>query len=453
MLRSVAFSLPYKISFSKRGFLDLFDAVLFLYFFTLHADQLSVRFGEITIRLNNFFAFLLLAMVLVRFRGQLFLINRWLFYGLLSIALVMLLSLFQSPYKNRCILFLGWYGFILLFYVFLPYFLIFRLNEQKIFKLYFASFLCVGIYACFQLLLSLVGWMDPFITQHIIKDSIARPDAFAYEPSFYALYMTPFVMMVNFHYLTKQNGPFFLFRSLSLKQVLFVNFLFLISTSTSTFFAYGFFFFFFFLLLWTRHFSRFYTRFLWFLLSCISMCVVVGALFPSLISNFFMKFFFHGFLSHHSFFLRFIGIKNAWSIFLNYPFLGVGMGGVPPHLLDAWFRGDLHFILEPITASVLAHLDLSSLIKFFEPTNVFTEILASLGLLGAGACLFLMGVFYQQVKRAVKKDPFIVINLSLSTLIMLIVLQFNQGLFRTYIWVHFAITFAFIEKTALKIND
>jgi len=445
-------SLPQQIPISKRRLFDLFDVLLFLYFFTLHADQLSVRVGEITIRLNNLLALLLLMMIWMRFPSHLFVLNRWLFYGLLILALAMLCSFFNSPYKKRCILFLGWYGFTLLFYVMLPYFLIFKLNERKIFKLYFASFICVGLYACLQLLFSLVGWMDPFVIQYI-KEGVARPNAFAYEPSFYALYMTPFVMMVNFHFLTEQKQSFFLFRFVSLKHVLFVNILFLISISASTFFAYCFFFFLFLLLLRNRFFTLSYSRFFYFLLCFAMISVPIGILYPSIIKNFFMKFFFHGFLSHTSFLLRFIGIQNAWSIFLNHPFLGVGMGGIPPHLLNAWLSGDTQFFLEPVTFKLFSQMDLHNLIKAFEPTNVATEIFASLGLLGIVAFLFLSFVFYQQIKKSIRKDPFIVINLSFSMVIMLMVLQFNQGLFRTYVWVHFAMTFAFIEKMVTVQRD
>ncbi|MFZ0565414.1 MAG: O-antigen ligase family protein [Chlamydiales bacterium] len=431
---------------SKRRFFDLFDALLFLYFFTLHADQLSLSIGEITFRLNNLIAFILLMIILMRFPSLLFTVNRWLGYALLFLAFAMLCSFFNSPYKKRCAFFLAWYGFTLLFYVVLPYFLIFKLDEQKIFKLYLASFICVGLYACLQLFFSLLGWVDPFVVQYI-KEGIARPSALSYEPSFYALYMTPFVMMVNFHYLTQHDKSFFCFRYISIRHVLFVNGLFLISTSTSTFFAYGFFFFLFFFAFRKRFFSS--SRFFRFFLSFSMLGALFGLLCPSMMKNFFMKFFFHGFLSHHSFFLRFLGIKNAWMIFLNHPFLGVGIGGIPPHLLDAWLEGKAGYILGSPVSKLLSQADIPNLLKVFEPTNVVTEILASLGVLGIIAFFFLSFVFYRQVKKSICVDPYIVLNLAFSTLIMLIVLQFNQGLFRTYVWVHFAMTFAFIEKLVI----
>jgi len=342
-------------------------------------------------------------------------------------------------------IFLGWYGFTFLFYLFLPYVLVFLFNEQKIFKFYFASYLCVGGYACLQLLLSCIGIFDPFAHQYVIKGSMLRSNAFAYEPSFYALYMTPFVMMVNFHFLTDHKRRFFLFRSITASHVFLVNLLFLVSTSTAVFFAYCFFFFLTFLSFSTPYFSQLFGRFFRLIVSFALAGFAFGVLFPKLMIDFFMKFFFHGFLSHSSFYIRLIGIKNAWNVFLAHPFLGVGMGGYPPYMLDMWLKNDSRFTFFTSYVSIF-HAHPSNIFKLFEPTNVFTEILASLGLLGMGSFLFLAALFWCQFKKSVRKDPSMVMNLFISTLVMVFVLQFNQGLFRTYIWTHFALAFAFMEK-------
>jgi len=149
-------------------------------------------------------------------------------------------------------------------------------------------------------------------------------------------------------------------------------------------------------------------------------------------------------MSHHSFFERWIGIENAWKVFIEHPFFGVGLGGYPSYLFDAYLRGatQFTFIYQPQDIA-----DAPYALKLFEPANVFTEVLASVGLVGVFAFCGLIFVFIRRAKQAIQKDPRLSYNLLLSVLVMVISLQFNQGLFRTYVWLHLALIFALVEKT------
>lgn len=442
---------------------DLFLSVVFFYFLTLHADQLHFVIGGQTVRLNNLVAILLTFFLVLRPEARVFCINRKLAYGVLALSASLGLSFVCSPYKGRCFYFLGWYGMTIVCYLGLPY-LLFRLFEpKKILQLYFASFLLVGLIAALQWVFSFAGFTIPFASQ-IIRGTLVRPNAFAYEPSYYALYMTPFVVIATLHALLQKEGDFFLFRKMTKKKLLFIHLLFLISTATSTLFSY----FIFACVLaviwattgWRKSIPLKAKTILGGGICIAGLMAFLWVAFPDIAKQFYLKFFVQDFRSHHSFFERWAGIVNAWKIFLEHPLTGVGIGGIPTHLYDAWLKGDTSYLFLFQEDWIV---DYERAIKLFEPSNVWTEVLASTGVVGAVAFLFLLycyGQLVHQTRNDKSLDLFLrnwVFIFFVSVIVMLIVLQFNQGLLRTYIWTHFAIAFAFTEcalsKTKLSFHQ
>lgn len=416
----------------------MFNCLLFLYFFTLHADRLNITVGEFSIRINNLLALALFVTFIIRFRFKLFKIDRSLAFSLLLLALSILISLILSPYKKRCFFFFAWYFFTISMYVLLPYLLIHYYDSKKVFSFYLASFLAVGIYAFLQLVFSLCGLNDPNAEQ-FIWGNIVRPNAFSYEPSFYALYMTPFIVMVNYHFLAAQNEPFFIFKKLTYSKIIFINFLYFVSTSTSTFFAFFIFCLSLLFLPQVRH------RFLKYSGIFVLLFTALSLISPFLMRQFFLKFLYGG-TTHGSFFERWTGIENAIKVFLAHPFFGVGLGAYPSYLMNAFQTGDIRYTF-PFEKFLL---DAPNPLKLMEPTNVFTEVLASLGIIGTICFITLVVVFVKRALHAIKHSPILGYNLLLSVLVMLIVLQINQGVLRTYVWTHLAIAFGLVETIVLE---
>jgi O-antigen ligase len=395
------------------------EALLFLFFFTLHADQLSLTIAGFTFRLNNALGLFLLLFFLIRLEKRLFSFDRKALLAMLAMTASLLLSFVFSPYKERCGVFLAWYALTLALYFLFPYLACFELGFSKVFRLYMLSFFCVGAYGTLQFLFSLAGIQDPFVSQPFIVGF--RPNAFAYEPSYYALYLTPFIVLVNFVKVPK------LFRWLA-------HIFFLLTTTTSAFFAYALFFI---LLPFFR------------LVSAIQLCKIYGSFalaigglalaLPSVAQGFFLKFFYGDYMQHHSFFERWVGIKNAWTLFVQHPFMGVGIGGVPQALMEAWLTGNSRF-----NFIIQNRLGEDSL-KVFEPTNVTVELLASVGILGLLAAIFCVYAYVKTAREAYKKSTAKkeIRLFLLSALVLFFVLQFNQGLFRTYVWTHLALTYAY----------
>jgi len=316
--------------------------------------------------------------------------------------------------------------FTVVMYFILPLNLVAIYGRKTIFKLYTYSFIATGIFAALQFFSSLFGIAFPFVSQYLLG-SIARGQAMAFEPSYFALYMTPFVMYWNAKQLTSKERRW--------GKMVAVNLLLLVSTSTGAFFAY----FFFFLVVlvfqrisWVKEFKKIIVRKLLFLSAGLLLVFISFFLIaPDLFHVSFWKFFAKGFMAHHSFAERWQGIVNAWEVFLEHPWCGVGIGGIGPHIYKEIFAQN--FLMAPTV----------EIMELYDPTNVMTEVFAALGICGAAAFLVF---FYQYSKQYCgiaktvtleEKKELYALLVSLCT--MLLVWQFNQNLFRSYIWVHAAL--------------
>lgn len=412
----------------------LFYSFIFLFFLTLSADLLHIKAVIFKIKINHLLGLLLTVISIPFFR--IFSIHRPILYCSLYLLSSLLISSFFSLVKVRSIGYTLIYLFEFISYFLVPIHLMFHFDHKRLLKIYWLSFIVTGLYATFQLILSLFGIIDPFLGQFLGK--YARAHAMTYEPSFYALYMSIFVMFFNTKTLL---GTKRIFRLKVLGSLLLTNLFLIISTSTGGFFAY-----FIFLgliplfyclkqldksLLIKNTFkisSFFFVLFLSF-----AIC------FPQVFLTTFFKFFTGLALSHWSFIIRWQGVINSWNVFLENPIFGVGLGGVGPYLFQRFSsNGGL--------PENLAELEI------YDPTNVLTEVLASLGLYGTITFIALAWTIFSLFKKTIslqtipKEDQYYAVSLFISLLISIVVLQFNQGLFRTYLWVHTAMNVGFFLK-------
>lgn len=383
-------------SFVENRKIDLFDSLLFLFFVTLHADQLSLPIGGFTLRINNLIGAVVALLFVIRFRNEKFKITRALFLSLSLLTISFLCSFLFSPFKDRCAVFLVYWAMTLALYFFFPYFLWLYMGKERVLRLYYASFITVGVYSALQLLFSLAGFADPFVEQRIFGD-IARPNAFAYEPSYYALYFTPFVVICN----------------LQRRRLFVANALYLISATTTT------------VLCYLLFFLSKPKRWKWLLLLGILAA-------PPLFSYLFVK--------SHSYIERLVAMKNCFQVFLEHPIFGVGLGALPSYLFESWSLGSSSYmnLFSEVTIA-----EAQNPLKLFEPSNITTEILASLGLFGSLAILIFLFVFYRAYKSCKADGAFLFF---FSTVMILLLLQLSQGLFRPYLWTHIAFAFAYFKN-------
>ncbi len=415
----------------------LFYGLIFLYFLTVSAELLFVEVYLFKPKLNHILALLLLPLTF--FSGQRCFFPKRVIYPLFFLFFSQLISSFFSPCFSRSLGYVVANGVTVLLFFLLPIQWMFFFDRQKILKLYFGSFLCIGSYAAVQFIFSFFGFEDPLVRQRVLG-FIARGQGLSYEPSYYALYAIAPVMYYN----TKkvlQEGSFF--RLKTLVPLLLVNFLLIASTSTGALFGYVFFLIAF----------PFLARGAWmrpFIAGLVQKTVRMGWIFFGLFAGFalcfyqlflttFYKFFAIG-LAQGSFLERWEAIENAWHIFWAHPFFGVGLGGVGPLV---YLQNQ--YLFEKVV------LDNPAIEQFtlLDPKNVLFELLGSLGLLGLcawGAFLYaIYSLFCKALTREIPLEQRIeIFALFLSLLVMLFCLQFNQGLFRNYVWLHMALGVGYV---------
>ena len=323
-----------------------------------------------------------------------------------------------------------------------PINLIYLFGREQVLRLYFLSFLFVGLHALSQCALSLLDIHDPFATQFVPVANVARGQSFTYEPSYYALFAVPFAFFFNTRFLLSA------FTLQNLWKVIGVNILLLTSISTGAFFSY---FIFFATVLVLSCFSCIKTHFPQLrkkiMTFCLGFCLLfasVSLIFLELFLHTFYKFFYFGLLSHWSSAERFDRIIEGWKIFCAHPLFGIGLRNVEHYLyLQAHFN-------ETQAPLFYEKLNTRELFNPYASSNILVEILASLGLYGLlGFILFGLLVwraFFQsfQDRRIAHEEQKNLFALFVSLIVMLICLQFNQELFRNYVWIHMGISLGYL---------
>lgn len=321
-----------------------------------------------------------------------------------------------------------------------------HIDYETVLKVYRYGFLFVALHAIGQLVFSAFGIIDPFAGQFI--GPLVRPHSYTYEPSYYALYLAPWVMFLT------SKAIFANTKRISLRDVrelLWIHCAYLVSTSTSAFISY-------FIAFPTflcikvfilgKHYGSYvYRKARWVFLGLIAALATAFAVVPSIFQQYFFKFFNVNFAKHGSFSTRWKGIERAWSTFIEYPFFGRGIGGVGAH--------HYHLInnTEAQTPLTLQEVEL------FDPQNVITEVMSSLGLYGFIGVMCIVVIMAVDLWRIVRleqiseKEKLISIALTTSWVMQMLILQFSPGLFRNYIWIHTGIVMGFNHMLIARTAD
>lgn len=410
--------------------LPLLKTILFLYFLFSSAELLHLTLGIFKPKIGLLFALLLgMASFLERKNWQL---PHPLIKAFLFILGSLTLSAIFGAAPLRSFGYVGVYILNFCLYFLIPYQLLQTMNVDHFFRIYWNSFLMIGLYASLQVFLSLFGIYDIFALQRVRY--LARGQAWTYEPSYYALYITAYVMFHSCLAFLREKSENSFFKLLGQSTFL------AISTSTGLIITYPLFLSIFSLgALIKNRFRQIIRRNLNIALSTFFLSLaLIAILFYDIALHTLFKFFYFG-LSHGSFSARWAGICQSFEVFLEHPLIGVGLGGVGPYLFEEHSAYDFK---------------LTTLAEFesFDPTNCFTEVLGSLGLFGLAAFIYLGFIFYHAFQAVMANASIdleskkIATALFLSLVIVVIVLQMNQGLFRPYIWIHAAVVYGYLQR-------
>jgi hypothetical protein len=427
---------------------NLYLGAVCLYFLGLSIDLIHIDIGVFKLKLSHLCGAVgLLSLLILQRKIEL---HARYYFSFLAIFASMLISSFQSPAFSRSIVYCFVWAFTFFSFFAVPVNMMKLLDADKVLKIYIATYGLIGGYAFCQLFFSVLGIELPFSVQNL---GLVRGSALAHEPSFYALYAIPFVAFLNARFLLAKvcKDPT-LRRKKRLRFSLFCNFFLLVSTTTTAFISY----FVFFLVVMglpldkasRRTFQGLRRQLMKYSVVFGTFFMGVALLFLEFFKKTFLKFIYQG-LIHESFMERWQGIVSAVKVFLAFPLLGVGMGGIGPYL----FKN--HFF--PAFDGSFIESD-RGLFETYEPSNVMTEILGSLGLVGLLVFVLFMRFLLKPIKR-LAADPRVTlqerINLLaflISILVMVICLQINQGLFRSYIWVHLGLGVGYAARIAASLK-
>jgi hypothetical protein len=420
--------------FQRRVFFSgvLLDSMIFLYFLTLSGELLNIPLGIFKPRVNHFFAIILMYYTFRASRKVA--LDRELIFPFFALFLSFFMSALMGDFVFRSLGYTCIYLFTIICYFIVPYNLFVFVCGDRVFKLYILSFVVIGCYSLMQVLFSFGGIILPFVTQY--AGSIARGQGWNYEPSYYALIMTQFVMFYNSLALMSTD------KKINWLYFSFMNLLLLASTSTGIVLSYPSFALLYLLTGSLRFLRDIVTnvkkKAFQLLMFFFSSMALLWLFFPLEFIRTFYKFFDYGITKHWSIVERWNGIVNSWKVFCDHPFFGVGVGGVGSYIYKLKENG-----ATPMTLKEL---------EKYDPTNAFCEILASTGLFGLCAYLLLGRAFWIAFKKIMIGENNItlhhkrvIVSLFISLISALFVLQFNQGLFRSYLWVHAAVVFGYMR--------
>jgi hypothetical protein len=418
--------------FNTQAFQYPYYWLLFLYFVTVSGDLLNLPLLMFRVKMNNVLAMGLFSIFVLIFRKLK--INLPFFLSATACFASLIVSAILGYNPVACFGFAALFAFSYCFYFVVPYSAVIFDQNNMFFRLYFASFIWVGLFATAQVFGSLLGWTLPFVGQTILQ--IARGQGFSYEPSYYALYMTPFTFFHNTKYLLQNK------EERNKKLMLLANFLLLISTSTGCFFSYLSFIGLLFLFKWLKLIENgFIFRAVYRIGIFMFGVFFLGSLiFPELVYTGFLKFFYFGF-KHHSFQERWTMIVEYWNVFLKHPWFGTGLGGATAYLLEEKGMG-------PVDYSDPNLLKAPELVA----TNVTTELLAGVGLIGMASFFSFFFLLWNTFKKTFKmvslkrEERIDLVALAMSICVMLFTLQFNQSILRAYVWLHVGCCMGFAKK-------
>lgn len=313
---------------------------------------------------------------------------------------------------------------------------------------YTYSFALVASFGIIQFILPLLGFEGPLVAQWWIPDVLARVNGFSYEPSYFATYL-----LIGFVFagsLRRNRSSLLSARTLLTIYLLTAVGIVLSSSRMGIFFMFvdvflsqlgpwrSF------LGDWLRlRISIFKLRAL--IPSLVSIAVIWGLAGGAssaiqknpAIALMFLSGTGISDTTAHSVIQREDALDETFTVFLEHPLIGRGLGGVSVAI--ASLAGEK---VESFEAS-----------KNFEGMSVFAEALAASGAIGIVPFLcFLIATFRKPLRLARVASPFysmLLRALLRSLLFAWAILQFNQNMLRPYLWTHLAIL-AVVYAAALQ---
>lgn len=347
---------------------------------------------------------------------------------LLIWSVFILVFLMNTDHMERTVGYYLWLMFNIM-NIFVLVNLFFEKNRlTSLIRFYGISFVSIALFGLFQFISApFFKLSTPLVSQWWIPGVLARINGFSYEPSYFATYeligWTFFFFLIRLHndtlYSKKVRNISFIILTLAIllsssrmgiAMVIVISILSYVNNALS------------FLVNLCK--GKIYFSFVLKTIFAISFIV---ALFAYVANS--------GMLDEYAFLLSGTGIngaashsvddrsslaKETFNIFLENPFVGVSLGGIPEHIAS----------LMGVNASD----------KQFEGSVVFLEVLAASGIFGIIPFLiYFIKVISSGYRVFNCKKNTVGLSLIYALIAELIILQFNQNILRPYFWMHLAV--------------
>ena len=422
----------------------LIRVILFLSIFLISSDVfLSIDVSGATIRASQvLFLLLFILWVYNNIKSKKFVIPREkLFIPMFLFCFSILLSLLNSEFILKTGIYFLWALFNTFMVIYIVQYAKKSLdNLDWLIKIYLWSFVFVALFGLFQLLSSVIFGQGPLITQWWKAGTLARINGFNFEPSFFVNYMIAGAGMWFILWFKKSSfirykpvATFFLFAVIiaSSARSGWIGIAIIVFAGI----IYSIFYYF-------KNFKLYKPGLI--LLIIVAVCLVIAI--PLIIKYFDNLVFLlagTGLFGEEtkSYSLRYARILQTMSVFVDHPvnwFIGVGLGAIGAYMVNR--PGQFG-----ITASSFEK------IWSVEPSNVATEALAGMGIIG-----FIIGAWllaYIAIRlwrisfdsRVSEKYRIISQSLLWSYLLQILILQFNATFLRPYIWFHIGLCIAMVH--------
>lgn len=316
---------------------------------------------------------------------------------------------------------------------------------KSLLRFYGVSFVFVALFGLSQFFLAPILHMStPLVTQWWIPGILPRINGFSYEPSYFATY--ELIGWTFFFILKKNNND--LYSRKTEKIFLFILTLSIILSSSRMGIIIMLFLF---LAPYLKKIFSFITGlihgsiYISHVKKIIYTVLVTFFLFAGLVN--YVDFSEYEFLlagtgiggtAAHSVDERSLAAEQTLQIFLDNPFIGVSLGGIPEKIAD--------------------NLGIEASGKGFEGVSVFLEILAASGLVGVVPFLiYFFKLIYSGCISFLRMYDTVGLALIGALISEIIILQFNQNILRPYFWMHIAILSTYLyyynENTSTSENN
>lgn len=365
---------------------------------------------------------------------------------LILFCFISCLSSLNSTFPVKSLIYVLWTIFYALTIVFIMWFS--RNNRLKnldwMLKVYFYSYLAVSIFGFYQILLPfIIGEKTPLVMQWWQEYSLARINAFSYEPSYFATYMLMgcFIWFI----LWIRRSDFINYKGITLIAIGIIIFL---SSSRIGWIGiiliavYG-------LIELIGYYSlnKKFTKQNAKIFVSIILASVFAVTFLLIIINDPERFdfLFRGTglfdTADYSYAMRNERAIETIEVFLDRPInilFGVGPGGVGAYMINN--PGKFGIVVEGFEK-----------IWATEPSNITAELLASVGIAGFILFAWFIVIIFKRLwnlyrnNNLIKRYRVICLALFWGLIMELVILQFNQNYLRPYLWLHIGISIALVN--------